>query len=116
VATVDEVRAIALRLPDAYEQPSYGDRPSWRTKPRVFAWLREDPEALVVWVSSVEEKDAMVAAEPHLFTTPHYDGLPIVLVDLDTVAHDELEELITESWRLRAPRRAVAALDADRTT
>lgn len=113
MTTVDEVRAIALALPGAYEQPSYGDRPSWRTKPRVFTWLRDDPEALVVWVSAVEEKEALMAAEPRtFFTTPHYDGLPIVLVDLAVVGRSELEELITESWRLRAPRHAVAAFDA----
>ena len=103
--TEDDVRAIALGLPGAFERPSFGGRPSWRTPPRMFAWLREDPEALVVWVGSLEEKEELLAADPGtFFTTPHYDGGPIVLVRLEAVERNEAAELITESWRVRAPR------------
>jgi hypothetical protein len=71
----------------------------------MFAWLRDEPEALVVWVESLEEKEALIAAEPGtFFTTAHYDGQPIVLVRLESVDRDEARELITDSWRLRAPR------------
>lgn len=110
--TLDEIRDIAAALPGAFEQPSYGGRPSWRTKRRMFAWVREDPEALVVWVESVEERDALVAADRGtFFTTSHYDSHPIVLVHLDTVDRVEAAELITESFRLRAERSLVAELD-----
>lgn len=103
-----DVRRIALGLPGAYEQESFGGRPSWRTKPRMFAWIRDEPEALVVWVESPEAKDALVSGEPRkLFTTPHYDGHPIVLVHLESVDHEEAAELITESWLLRAPATLV---------
>jgi hypothetical protein len=79
----------------------------------MFIWIRDDPEALVVWVESEEDKLAMIAGEPDkFFTTDHYDGHPIVLVRLGTIDTDEATELITESWRLRAPRKAVAAWDA----
>lgn len=105
VVTVDDVRDIALGLPGASEQVSYGDRPSWRTKPRMFAWIREDPEALVVWVASLEEKEALLTADPaKFFTTPHYDGHPVVLVRLGAVDREEAAELVTESWLVRAPR------------
>jgi hypothetical protein len=107
-----ELREIALGLPGAFEQESYGGRPSWRTKPRMFTWLRDDPEALVVWVDSEEEKQALIAAEPaKFFTTAHYDGHPIVLVHLEAVDAAEAAELVTESWRLRAPRTLVKAWD-----
>ena len=111
--TVDDVRRIALGLPGTSEQESYGGRPSFRTKPRMFTWVRDDPEALVVWVDSVEERDALVAADPQtFFTTGHYDGEPIVLVRLEAVDPAEAEELITESFRLRAPKTLVRQLDA----
>ena len=104
----DDVRRIALGLPGSYEQASFGGRPSWRTKPRMFAWIRDDPEALVVWVESPEAKDALISGDPRkFFTTPHYDGHPIVLVRLDAVDDDEAAELITESWLLRAPATLV---------
>jgi hypothetical protein len=51
---------------------------------------------LVVFVSDLGEKEALLTSNPHaFFTTPHYDGWPIVLVNLDVVDHDELRELIT---------------------
>ena len=113
MVTWDEVRAIAMGLPGAFEQASYGGNPSWRTKPRMFTWIKDDPERLVVWVDSEEEKHAVISAEPTKFsTTPHYDGHPIVLVDLAAVDRDEATELITESWRLRAPKKLVKEWDA----
>ena len=109
----DDIRSIALSLPGVLEQASYGGRPSWRTKQRMFTWIRDDPEALVVWVESEEEKHALIEAEPaKFFSTPHYDGQPIVLVRLEAVDRQEAEELVTESWRLRAPRTLVKEWDA----
>lgn len=106
--THDDIRRIALSFPDAEERASYGGRPSWRTPKRIFTWIRDDPEALVVWVESTEDKDALIASEPDkFFTTPHYDGEPIVLVHLDGVDEHEAAELVTDSWRLRAPRKLV---------
>ena len=105
VVTEEDVRRICLALPGAYERESFGSRPSWRTKPRMFAWIRDEPEALVVWVDSVEDKQALIASEPStFFTTPHYDGLPIILVRLETIDAEEARALITDSWLLRAPR------------
>jgi hypothetical protein len=115
VTSEEEVRRIALSLPGASERPSYGGRPSWRTEPRMFAWIRDEPEALVVWVDSLEDKDALIASEPHkFFTTPHYRGQPIVLVRLGAVGRDEVAELVLDSWRLRAPRRLVKQHDPAR--
>lgn len=101
----DDIRRLALALPGASERASFGGRPSWRTAARMFAWLREDPEALVVWVGSVEDKQALIASDPGtFFTTSHYDGHPMVLVHLDAVDEQQAAELLVESWILRAPR------------
>lgn len=81
----------------------------------MFTWIRDEPEALVVWVGSVDERDALVASEPEtFFTTPHYAGQPILLVRLRSLGSEEAAELITESWRLRAPKALVAGWDAER--
>ena len=70
----------------------------------MFAWIREDPDALVVWVADLDDKEALLAADPDVFfTTPHYDGHPIVLVRLDQVDRGEAAELIIDSWRHRPP-------------
>jgi hypothetical protein len=105
MVTEEDVRRIALDLPGAFERPSHGGLPSWRTEPRMFSWIRDEPEALVVWVESLEDKEVLISSEPgKFFTTSHYDGHPIVLVRLAAVDVDEARELITDSWRLRAPR------------
>ena len=110
--THDDVREISLSLPGAFERPSYGDRPSWRTKQRMFTWIREEPEALVVWVESLDEKEVLLASDPNVFfTIEHYDGHPVLLVRLEAVERDEAAELITESWRLRAPKRLLKEFD-----
>ena len=41
------------------------------------------------------------------FTIPHFDGYPAVLARLDRVSGEDLEELVTEGWLARAPRRLV---------
>ena len=47
------------------------------------------------------------------FTTPHYDGYPAVLVRFAETDEDELRELLTDSWRLAAPKRVLAAFETD---
>jgi hypothetical protein len=111
----DDIRQIAIGLPGAIERASYGGRPSWRTKAKMFAWIRENPEALVVWVESLDEKEALIAAQPEkFFTTSHYDGEPMVLVRLEQVTRKEAVDLINGSWRNRATKTAVRAWDAAR--
>lgn len=117
MTTEADVRRVALTLPGAYEKASFDDAPSFRTKPRMFAWIRtdagtDDQPTLVLFVASVEEKEALVAADPDVyFTTPHYDGHAIVLARLEVISVAEMTEMVTESFRLRAPKTLVRQLD-----
>ncbi|GAA5049492.1 GNAT superfamily N-acetyltransferase [Thermocatellispora tengchongensis] len=115
MVTEDDVRRIALSLPETTERPSYGT-PAFRVKDKWFARIREEGDVLVVWCGSEEEKHELIAADPEAFwTTPHYDGHPVVLVRFDAIDAEELTELLTDSWRLRAPRRVLAAYEAARS-
>ena len=110
MATDDDVRAIALSLPETEERPSYGT-PGFRVKDRLFARIRE-PGVLVLRVADEGEKDFLLRAEPDkFFTTAHYDGYPSVLVRLGAVDRDELRELLTDAWRVRAPKRLADAFE-----
>jgi hypothetical protein len=112
MVTEDDVRRVALSLPSTTEKPSYG-RPGFRVKDRLFARIREEGDVLVVWVEDVGEKEGLIASEPKkFFTIPHYDGHPMVLVRFKAIGVTELRELLTESWRLRAPTGLVTAYDA----
>jgi hypothetical protein len=120
VATWDDVRRIALSLPDTSEELSHGHA-SWRVRDKGFVWERPlrpgDVRALgegaptgPILGARVEHliaKDALIADDPEVFfTTPHFDGYPAVLVRLEHIGSDELEELIVEAWVARAPKRA----------
>ena len=108
MATEDDVRRIALSLPEVIEKPSYGT-PGFRVKDKLFLRVRSDAEgALVAFLTDMGEKEALIASEPDkFFTTPHYDGHASVLVRLEAVDEDELREIITDAWAKRAPRRLV---------
>lgn len=61
---------------------------------------------LAVRVADLGEKEALLAAEPGaLFSIPHFDGYPGLLVRLDVVDRERLVEIITDAWLVRAPSR-----------
>lgn len=112
MVTESDVRAIVRSLPATEERPCYGT-PGFRVKDRLFARIREEGDVLVLWCADEAEKEFLIGAEPEkFFTTPHYDGHASVLLRLDAVELDELTELLTEAWRVRAPKRLAASLDA----
>jgi hypothetical protein len=124
VATWDDVRRVAIALPEAVEPDEAGEHREWRVRGKLFAWERPlrrgDREALgdaapegpilAVRVSDEGVKQALVADDPQVyFTTPHFDGYPAVLVRLERIPVDELDELVTDGWLSRAPKRAAAS-------
>jgi hypothetical protein len=123
VATWDEVRQIALALPETDEDTSRGSA-RWRVKDKGFVWERPlrradlralgdhapDGPVLAAYVPDLGVKDALVADDSEIyFTTPHFTGFPAVLVRLDRIDAAELAELVTEAWLTRAPKRLAAA-------
>ena len=119
MASWDDVRRLALALPETSERPSHGNT-SWRVRDKLFVWerplrpadLRALGEAapagpiLGARVKHLGAKEALIADDPAVyFTTPHFDGYAAVLVRLEGIADDELEELIVEAWLCQAPKR-----------
>lgn len=129
MVTLDDVRRLALSLPETTEKVSWGQL-MWCVKGRGFVWERplrktdlaalaalgrEAPEGEILGVRvTPEDKEVLLASEPQVFfTIPHLDGFPAVLVRLDAVASDELEELVVDAWLDRAPKRLAAAYLAE---
>jgi hypothetical protein len=121
MATWDDVRRIALALPETSEQPSHGHA-QWRVNDKGFVWDRplrradiaalgdQAPEGPILgaYVEHEGMKDALIAEDPDVyFTTPHFDGYPAILVRLDRISVAQLDELIVEAWLNRAPKRLV---------
>jgi hypothetical protein len=109
--TWDDVVAIALELPEVEVSTWFGT-PGLRVAGQGFCRLRTNPDALVIRVLDLGDREALVRGDPDAyFYTPHYEGFPYVLVRLEKVARQELQELIEDAWRLRAPKRLVAHLE-----
>ena len=120
MADADDVRRLALALPRTEEIASDGF--DFRVAGKGFVWsyperqpgqrrvIRTDIAAL--FVGDEAEKQALLLGEPDLFfTTPGYDGLPLVMLRLTEVKVDRLHELVTDAWRMRAPEEIATTYD-----
>jgi hypothetical protein len=119
MASWEDVRRIALDLPGTDEGTSHGNR-SWRVKEKGFVWERPlrrgdlealgdaapDGPILGARVENEMAKEALIADDPGVFfTTPHFDGYPAILIQLENIGVEDLTEVIVEAWLARAPKR-----------
>ena len=120
MATWDDVRRLALALPETAERVSRDGLLAWDVRDKTFAWERPlrpadrkalgpaAPEGpvLAARVPDLGAKEALLAeAGDTWFTTPHFQGYPAILVRLDQATSADLEELLVEAWLSRAPKR-----------
>jgi hypothetical protein len=127
MASWDDVRRIALDLPETSERLSRG-LASWQVRDKGFVWERplrpadlralgDDAPTGPILGARVEHlvaKEALLADDPEVFfTTPHFDGYPAILVRLESISVEDLKEVIVEASLARAPKRlAQAYIDA----
>ena len=112
MADADDVRRLALALPHVVEIDSDGF--DFRVGNKGFVWSYPEREPgkgrvirtdiAVLYVGDEAEKQALLLGEPEVFfTTPAYDGWPLVMLRLAEVDVERLRELVTDAWRMRAP-------------
>ncbi|WP_245735955.1 MmcQ/YjbR family DNA-binding protein [Pedococcus cremeus] len=120
-ARLADLDAVAMRLPGVERSTSPDGRHSYEVAGKAFVLSRSprkdavDPETgermedvLVFWVADLGDKDALVQGDGPFFTTPHWNGYKGVLLrerDLGQVSRRELEEVVTDAWLARAPKR-----------
>ena len=123
---VARLAALALALPEAYEEDAWtGVR--WRIRARTFAHVMvaqegfessyrdftgiTEPTTVLTFRASGEELLALVhAGEP--FYKPPWSPTVVGMVLDDGTDWDEVAELVTESYRCCAPQKLVRLLDA----
>ena len=119
MADADDVRRLALSLPHVAEIDSDGF--DFRVGNKGFVWsyperLPGKPRVIrsdiaVLYVGDEAEKQALLLGEPELFfTTPSYDGMPLVMARLERLSLDRLTELVVDAWRMRAAADLAADL------
>jgi hypothetical protein len=127
-ARPEDVDAICAELPETELGISWGDRPTWKVprgpKGKGFLLYRApgptavDPatgeqydDLLVITTPTAVEKNALVEDESTpFFTIPHFNGYDAVLVQrsrLGEITRQELEEVITDAWAAKAPKKLV---------
>ena len=124
MATQADVRRIALALPETVEGGrgfGVGVRNKGKDKGFVWSWKErvapkkprvERADVIAVRVANEVDKQMLLASgDEALFTEPHYDGFPAVLVRLPAITARRLELLIIGAWRAQAPRALVEEYD-----
>jgi hypothetical protein len=104
------VRRIALSLPESEERETW-ETATFRVRNKIFVMFSDREREL--WVKSdFDEQRALTQTDPETFFVPPYVGPSgWVGVRIRSVDRDELSELVTEAWRLTAPKRLVSAFD-----
>lgn len=122
MASMDDVAGAASALPDVAEGIRHGNR-TWFVAGKAFAWERPFSKAdlkrygdvvppagpiVAVRVADLDEKEAVLASTPPaVFTIPHFDGYPAVLIELRTVPKRVLRAAIVDAWSACAPPQLV---------
>lgn len=111
MTTREDLLEIATRIEGAIvsdgEQFGIGRMVGGKVKGFCWSWMeRLEPKkkripndrVLAVRVPNLEVKEMLLAAHTEtLFTEPHYDGYPAVLVRLDVILPEDLETLLVEA-------------------
>jgi hypothetical protein len=119
MADADDVRRLALALPEVVEIDSDGF--DFRVAGKGFVWSYPErrpgkarlirTDIAVLFVGDEAEKQALLLGEPGVFfTVPGYDGWPLVMLRLAEVDAGRLAELVTDAWRMRAPKELAGDL------
>ena len=111
------LRKLCLALPEATEKVAWGD-PTWRVRDKIFAMQKGNDEGgrPSMWCKAPPGgQQILVGADPRRFFAPPYVGPKgWIGVYLDVrIDWNELTDLVEDSYRLVAPKRLAARLDAD---
>ncbi|TCC39061.1 hypothetical protein E0H75_39440 [Kribbella capetownensis] len=105
----DEVGRIALGLPEVAEGQAHEGSPAYDVSGKQFARLRwEDDgrEILQFWTG--DDRNALIQSNPDAYFIVR--AFPsAIFAYLGALGVDELREIVTDSWQVRAPKRLVKA-------
>lgn len=109
--TSEELRQLALALPEVDERETWG-HPTFRVRDKIFFSLSADEQRAGV-KASLDDQDMLIRLAPETFAVAEYTGrFGWVSVELSTVDPGLMRDLVVEAWRRTAPKRLVAAYDA----
>jgi hypothetical protein len=109
--TFDEVRRLALALPEVEERVTWETDITFRVRDKIFAIGGEGSTGVSI-KASLEDQAELIEMDPKTFAKSAYVGrFGWVTVDLTRVDPGLLESLLRDAWRRTAPKKLAAALD-----
>ena len=109
--TFDDVRRIALGLPETDEHVTWETDVNFRVGNKMFAIGREGSDGVSI-KASLETQAELLEMDPETFRKSAYVGrFGWVTVDLGRVDPGLLESLLRQAWRRTAPKRLAATLE-----
>jgi len=107
--TIEDVRELAITLPRT-EEALVRDRVKFRVGRIVYLAFSRD-ETLMGFAFPKEERDALIASEPHKFVMPKRSDQRYnwVVVRLTAIDEGEMREIVLDAWRMVVPKRVAAA-------
>ena len=110
MATFDDVRRLAMALPEAEEILTWETDVTFRVRSKIFAMGGDGADHASIKATPLVQAD-LVDRDPKTFTPAAYVGrFGWIYVDLDRIDDAELERLIRQAWRLTVPKRLAATL------
>jgi hypothetical protein len=111
MATFDDVRRIALAMPETAEVPAWEGEVTFRVRNKIFVMEQERQAHASFKATPIVQAD-LVERDPLAFQPAAYVGrFGWVDVDLARIELHELEPLIRDAWRRTAPKRLAATMD-----
>jgi hypothetical protein len=108
VATFDDVRAIAMALPEAEEIVTWETDITFRVRHKIFAIGGDGSDSVSIKATPAVQAD-LVDQAPETFHPSAYVGrFGWVTANLERIDDDLLRTLLVEAWRLTAPKRLAA--------
>ena len=109
--TFDDVRRIALGLPETDERVTWETDINFRVRDKMFAIGGEGSERVSI-KASLETQAELLEMDPETFASAAYVGrYGWVTVDLERVDPGLLESLLRGAWRRTASKRLAATLE-----
>lgn len=118
MSDLEAVQRLVAALPDVTEGVRHGNR-TWVVGGKAFAWERPFSKAdlkrfagspvphgpiLALATDGLEDKEALLQAHPeYLFTIPHLDNYPALLLHLENADDDAVREALQDAWLVHAP-------------
>ena len=111
MTTFEDVRRIALGLPETEERVTWETDINFRVANKMFAIGGEGSDRVSI-KASLESQAELVEMDPATFAPSAYVGrFGWVTVDLGRIEPGLLESLLREAWRRTAPKKLAATLE-----